>query len=90
MKANRSLDREAFARRIREVRLECYGPTGLETLANQLALPVKTWLNYESGVTIPALHLLQFIERTNVHPTWLLTGSGERYRAPSENPSRIR
>jgi hypothetical protein len=44
-----------------------------------MQLPVRTWENYETGVTIPATVILGFIEVTGAHPKWLLTGEGERY-----------
>jgi hypothetical protein len=78
---NRSAHSETLAQRLRVVRIECFGPGGVEKLAAQLRLPPRTWLNYESGVTIPGLKLLQFIEQTRADPTWLLTGSGDRYQA---------
>jgi hypothetical protein len=50
-------------------------------LAETLGIPEETWLNYERGITIPALTVLELIEATGVSPHWLLTGAGERYRA---------
>lgn len=52
-------------------------------MAVALGLPVLTWAHYESGVTIPGLVLLRFIDVTNVEPRWLLTGEGEKHRAVS-------
>lgn len=77
----RTFHHAELARRVLEIRHECYGPDGVEELAAELDLPARTWQNYESGVTIPGLDLLDFIVRTRVHPTWLLTGSGERFLA---------
>ncbi len=71
-------ERDALACRLREVRLEVYGEHGGPLLAEALELPARTWANYESGVTIPGLVLLRFIEATGIAPHWLLTGQGER------------
>ncbi len=35
--------------------------------------------NYESGVTIPAVVILRFVEITGANPRWLLTGRGDKY-----------
>jgi hypothetical protein len=48
-------------------------------LAAELDLPARTWLNYESGVVIPATVILRLIEITGVNPGWLLTGRGDLY-----------
>lgn len=50
-------------------------------MARRLGLPVRTWYNYEAGVTVPAEVLLRFVELTSVEPTWLLHGKGPKYRA---------
>jgi len=52
-------------------------------LAEALGLPARTWAHYESGVTIPGLTLLRFIDAVGVEPRWLLTGEGRRYRVGS-------
>jgi hypothetical protein len=67
--------------RVREIRRETYGEDGSPSLSRALEIPAKTWEHYESGVTIPASVMLQFIEVTGAEPHWLLTGEGERYRA---------
>jgi hypothetical protein len=36
-------------------------------------------MNYEAGVTIPALVILRFIVISGANPTWLLRGEGEKY-----------
>ena len=46
--------------------------------ATALGLPEATWLNYERGVTMPAVILLEFLELTGASPHWLLTGEGDR------------
>jgi hypothetical protein len=70
-----------LARRVREVREDLYGQHGGPMLASELGLPFRTWHNYESGCTIPAPTILRFIELTDAHPHWLLTGAGEKYRS---------
>jgi len=68
-----------LARRIREVREELYGTDGAWMLAEDLDLPTRTWMNYESDTVIPALVILRFIQITQADPRWLLTGEGDRY-----------
>jgi hypothetical protein len=69
----------ALAGRIREVRLDLYGEHGVLTLAEELDVPFRAWLNYEAGVTIPGLILLEFVVLTRVCLDWLLTGNGPMY-----------
>ena len=71
----------ALAGRVREVREDLYGEFGAQSLADALGLPLRTWLNYERGVTIPAPVILALIEATGVDPHWLMTGEGDRYRS---------
>jgi hypothetical protein len=61
-----------LARRVREIRQSVFGDHGLENLAAALDIPVKTWLNYERGVTMPAHVLLQFLQVTNTDAQSLL------------------
>lgn len=68
-----------LAQRVREIRLERFGEVGGPVLAEALGLPERTWANYESGVTIPALVILRFVEVTGANPRWLRTGRGEKY-----------
>jgi hypothetical protein len=77
---------DALARRLREVRLEMYGENGGPLLAEALGLPARTWAHYESGVTIPGLVLLRFIDATGVEPSWLLNGEGRRDLVGSAGP----
>lgn len=72
--------------RIRAIRRELYGDHGAPLLAESLRIPTRTWVNYEAGCTMPAQVLLRFIEVTTAHPHWLLTGEGDRYRAPDHRP----
>jgi hypothetical protein len=71
--------KQDLARRIREIREELYGEHGGPLLAEALDLPFRTWHNYEAGCTIPAHSILRFIEVTDAHPHWLLTGEGDKY-----------
>src|SRR4051794_16087990 len=66
-----------LAVRLRQLREELYGEDGTWTLAEAIGIPVATWGNYESGVTLPALVLLALIEVTGVNPRWLASGQGE-------------
>jgi hypothetical protein len=68
-----------LARRVRQIRQELFGEHGGPILAEALQLPFRTWHNYEAGCTIPAQSILRFIEVTDAHPHWLLTGEGEKY-----------
>jgi hypothetical protein len=72
--------KSAVGNRLSEVRQERYGPAGAPLLAITLGLPLRTWLNYEAGVTIPGEVLLRFIETARVDAHWLLTGEGPKYR----------
>jgi hypothetical protein len=71
--------------RLREVRQELFGEHGGPELARRLQLPARTWYNYESGVTVPAEVLLNFIDQTGTNPLWLLSGQGPKYRRGSED-----
>jgi Bacteriophage CI repressor helix-turn-helix domain len=74
-----------LAQRVREVREDLYGEHGTQFLADALGLPLRTWVNYERGVTIPAEIILKLIVATGVSPQWLLTGQGPKY--PARGPS---
>ena len=73
---------QGLAQRVREIRVERFGEDGGPLLAETLGLPERTWHNYESGVTIPALVILRFVELTGVSPRWLRTGKGDKYDDP--------
>jgi len=49
-------------------------------MARRLGIPVRTWYNYEGGVTVPAEVALKIIELTAVEPVWLLHGKGPKFR----------
>ncbi len=74
-----------LSQRIRMVREDLYGTNGGPLLANTLKIPFRMWLEYEGGATIPAMVILRFIEITEVHPHWLLTGEGDRYQRAEES-----
>jgi hypothetical protein len=74
-----------LARRLRAVRLDMYGEHGGPLLAEELGIPTRTWIRYESGAPIPGPVLLRFIEVAGVEPRWLQTGEGPRYRIASRS-----
>ena len=80
------LIKDGLARRVREIRVALFGAHGGPLLAESLSLPYRTWHNYETGCTIPATTLLQFIELTGANPHWLLTGQGQRFLTPDRVP----
>src|SRR4051812_16881671 len=80
----------ALAERLTALREELFGERGGPELARRLGLPVRTWYNYESGVTVPAEVILRIIELTNVEPMWLLHGQGPKFRpSEGEGPGRV-
>jgi hypothetical protein len=70
----------ALAERLRSLRAELFGDRGGPELSRRLGLPIRTWYNYESGVTVPAEVILKIIELTSVEPIWLLHGQGPKFR----------
>src|SRR4051794_28299659 len=70
----------SLAERLRLLRSELYGERGGPELDRRLGLPIRTWYNYESGVTVPAEVVLKIIELTSVEPLWLLHGQGAKFR----------
>jgi hypothetical protein len=73
--------------RLREIREELYGEDGVPNLAKKVEVPSRTWSNYETGVTIPGIVLLRFIELTGASSHWLLTGQGPRLAGrPAASP----
>src|SRR6478609_2905338 len=69
-----------LAERLAVLRLELFGERGGPEMARRLGIPVRTWYNYEGGVTVPAEVVLKIIELTSVEPLWLLHGRGSKYR----------
>ena len=80
-KSDWSILKLELARRIRLIREEVYGENGGPLLAQTLRIPYRTWFNYETGCTVPAPTILQFIELTDANPNWLLTGEGPKYNS---------
>jgi len=76
----------SLAERLRAIRAELFGERGGPELARRLGIPVRTWYNYEAGVTVPAEVVLRIIQLTSLEPAWLLTGKGPRFR-PSASES---
>lgn len=72
-----------LADRLRQIRTERFGERGGPELSRQLGLPVRTWYNYEVGVTVPGEVLLRFVDLLGVEPQWLLHGEGPKYRPRS-------
>lgn len=70
----------ALAERLSTLRLELFGERGGPEMARRLEIPVRTWYNYEGGVTVPAEVVLKIIELTAVEPVWLLHGKGPKFR----------
>lgn len=76
----------ALAERLGTLRSELFGERGGPEMARRLGIPVRTWYNYEGGVTVPAEVVLKIIELTSVEPAWLLHGKGPKFR--HTNPVR--
>ncbi len=70
----------ALAERLAALRLELYGDRGGPEMARRLGIPVRTWYNYEGGVTVPAEVILKIIELTAVEAGWLLHGEEPKFR----------
>ena len=79
------VETSSLADRLRLIRLDGFGDSGLSDLASELGLPEGVWLTYETGTPIPTTVLLEFLDITWTDPGWLLTGEGPRYRN-LENP----
>ena len=71
--------------RVRAIREDLHGED-VGAMAEALKLPHETWQNYESGVMIPAVGILEFIVVTGASPHWLWSGEGDRYSGGT--PSR--
>src|SRR5271170_4984126 len=69
-----------LAERLAALRLDLYGERGGPEMARRLGIPVRTWYNYEGGVTVPAEVILKIIELTAVEAGWLLHGEEPRFR----------
>src|ERR1700722_9411644 len=69
----------ALAERLAALRSELFGDRGGPEMARRLGIPVRTWYNYEGGVTVPAEVILKIIELTSVEAGWLLHGEEPRF-----------
>lgn len=76
----------ALAERLGALRSELFGDRGGPEMARRLGIPVRTWYNYEGGVTVPAEVVLKIIELTSVEPAWLLHGKGPKFRQARPEP----
>lgn len=65
--------------RLRAVRLDRWGEDGAQFLADEVGVPLRTWLNFERGIGMPGVVMARFLASTGVDPRWLLTGEGEMY-----------
>jgi hypothetical protein len=72
----------ALAARLVALRSEIYGERGGPEMARRLNIPVRTWYNYEKGITIPAEIILRVIKLTGVEAAWLLDGTGSMVADP--------
>ncbi len=72
--------KHALAERLAALRAELHGERGGPEMARRLGIPVRTWYNYEAGVTVPAEVVLRIIELTSVEASWLLSGQGTKFR----------
>src|SRR5271168_5428305 len=70
----------ALAERLTALRSELFGERGGPEMARRLGIPVRTWYNYEGGVTVPAEVVLKIIELTAVEAGWLLHGEEPKFR----------
>jgi hypothetical protein len=70
----------ALAERLASLRSELFGERGGPEMARRLGIPVRTWYNYEAGVTVPAEVILKIIELTSIEPSFLLHGKGPKFR----------
>ncbi len=73
-------EKNSLAERLRAIRAELFGERGGPEMARRLGIPVRTWYNYEAGVTVPAEVVLRIIQLTSLEPSWLLNGKGPKFR----------
>ena len=75
MKSTRNSE---IASRLTEIRKLWCGEQGAQFFADALRLPLRAWLNYESGITVPGDVMLKFLVLTHANPKWLLSGKGAK------------
>jgi len=80
----------ALAERLVALRSELYGDRGGPEMARRLGIPIRTWYNYETGVTVPAEIILNVIKMTAVEAEWLLDGKGPKFRQVRAEPGETR
>ena len=80
----------ALAERLAALRSELFGDRGGPEMARRLGIPVRTWYNYEGGVTVPAEVILKIIELTSVEAGWLLHGEEPRFRHAHTDRGEVR
>jgi hypothetical protein len=80
--------KHVLAERIMALRVDLFGPRGGPELARRLGIPVRTWYNYEGGITVPGEIILKIIEVTSVEPMWLLHGTGPKFSEPRHDPGQ--
>lgn len=69
-----------IARRLAALRLELFGENGHADIAKCIGVPVRSWKNFENGVTAPSDVMLKVLVLFNVEPNWLLNGKGPTFR----------
>lgn len=75
----------SLGERLRQVRVEMFGPDGVEEVARRLGVAPQTWRNFEEiGGLISPSQLLLFAELTGTNPLWLRRGQGPKYRADAK------
>ena len=78
----------ALAERLAALRSELYGDRGGPEMARRLGIPVRTWYNYEGGVTVPAEVILKIIELTAVEAGVALARRGTEVPPSSRSGAR--
>jgi hypothetical protein len=73
------MNNQNLAAKVREIRDDMYREHGAQFMADALGIALRTWMNYESGVVMPAKIVLKLIVAANVNPGWLLSGRGQKY-----------
>jgi hypothetical protein len=79
----------AIAERLVALRSELYGERGGPEMARRLNIPVRTWYNYEKGITVPAEIILRVIKLTGVEAAWLLDGTEPIFAERPGKPARL-